>query len=413
MGLLDPPALSPTAAANQYPLSKLGVFVPVGWGQHWRTARAAGAAGTKLAKVAVYGDSIGHVFPSNLEDKTYPGRIQTALQAKYGDGGGGFFSAGYTQGQLSFSNAAWLADADKLATITGTWSAGPASGPGQRMIQSSADGSTWTKRVRGTTVGVWVAVVTSGAAGVFSATVDGGAAIPITSLAAYDGFNKVTLATGLTNTWHTIVVTKTGTTNAYLNGAWGENSTGVIVENYSAYGALSTNVGGGNFGNVNDLGRPVPLSGGKYNSSDLFIYAMCANDANGGATTPDAYVQNVETALRYVRISQPANNPSWNIDRNGKTDIILFQPFAGNFDSQLPRLAPQYTQRMFGLAHQYGAAIVTAAPLWQNSWSVAQAAGVWSTVLGSTPGGSGTDSVHISDIGAQAYADQLLQVIDS
>lgn len=416
MGLLDPPALTPNAAAAKYAYSALGVYVPAGWGTYWRARRTAAAAGTALAKIAVYGDSIGHSYASDLDEKTYPGCIATSLQAKYGNGGGGFFGVGYCSVGLAFTGSSWTTDDNKFVRVTGTWAAGPSDGPGQRMISSVVDGSTATKRVRGTTVGIWTAVASSGM-GAFTVTVDGGAPVTVNTTPSWSttnsAFQKVTIATGLTNAYHTIVVTKSGTTVAYLNGFWGENASGVLVDNYSAYGALSTNVAGGGFGTVAELGKPVPNCGGKYNSSDVFIYAMAANDANAGNTAPDTYAANVITALNQVRRAGTATSPTWSIDKNGATDIILFQPHLGNFDAQSPPLGHQFTARMRGIADHYCAALVNANAVGRNSYAYALSQNWWGTVLGATPGGAGSDSVHMSDVGMQAYADLLLKVIDS
>ncbi|WP_344258749.1 hypothetical protein, partial [Mycolicibacterium llatzerense] len=81
----------------------------------------------------------------------------------------------------------------------------------------------------------------------------------------------------------------------------------------------------------------------------------------------------------------------------------------GNFDG-LQNWAT-ITQRARALAESYGAALVDMWPLGRNSWGYWNTLGRWGNGAATTAGSAGTDNIHPSDAGHQAYHDALLPLL--
>lgn len=376
--------------------TRKGIYVPAGWGEFIRPKLALAKTGAGLATIACFGDSIMGYFTSNLKTKTTPARVQQKLRdAGYPDGGSGFFSVRNSRIHLSSIDAAYNS---VMMSYTGTWTSSNVNdGPGNTGIQSSVDGSTATYTVRGSTVGIVFlrGSGSGGAANVASVTIDGGAPILISNNGS-SAVIRQQLASGLSSGDHTVVVTKTGTTRFDLWGFYGENPSGVLVNNFSAYGSTTGNDTAASY----VFGNPAAWSGGHLWPSDLFIYAKGANDANGTALAADTYVDNVRKVLEQVRNTGTAT---------GNTDIILFLPYLGNFDPT--RLGSAYSVRLRGLADHYGAALINGGPVYRNSQAYAVSSGYLGVTNGANPGASGSDSVHVSDQGADWNADLIMRVL--
>lgn len=367
-----------------------GIYVPKSWGQFWRAKLL--TAGSTPARIAVMGDSISAgYFASNIVTKGYIGLIATSLQTTYGDGGSGFFGVRNSSVHLSSLNSTY---GTQFVQLTGTWSSsGVGDGPGMTGIQSTSNGATATYTVRGTKVGIWY--LRQSGAGDFTVAIDGGSPVTV-STAGATGAAKYEV-TGLSAGTHTIVVTKSGTTRADLHGFFGENTTGVVVNNFSAYGGVSANATG-----TAGFSNPATYGGGSGYPADLVIWAFGANDANAGAVAADTYIANVRKYLDLVRDYSGAT---------GAVDIMFVMPHLGQFDTS--QRGDAYCARLRGMADHFGAAFVNFNAVYRNSWSYFNSLSGWGVASGATPGATGTDSVHPSDTGFQLYANALTPILSA
>ena len=368
-----------------------GIYIPKSWGQFWR-AKLLTAASTP-ARIAVMGDSISAgYYASNLVTKGYVGLLATALQAAYGDGGSGFFGVRYSSTHAS-SLAAYYGS--QFVQISGSWSSsGVGDGPGMTGIQSTSNGATATYTVRGTKVGIWY--LRQAGAGDFTVAIDGGAPVTVSTAGTPSDAAKYEV-TGLSAGTHTIVVTKSGTTRADLHGFFGENTTGVVVNNFSGYGAVSSGATA-----TAGFSSPAKYGGGSGYPADLVIWAMGANDANSGATAADTYIANVRKYLDLIRDYSGAT---------GAVDIMFVLPHLGQFDAS--QRGDAYAARLRGMADHFGAAFVNMNAVFRNSWSYFNSLSGWGVANGASPGTAGTDSVHPSDAGHQLYANVLSPILSA
>lgn len=378
-----------------------GVYVPVGWGQHWRTARALAAAGTGLARiVAVGGSATQGFYSSNPITKSWPGVVRTALQALYGDGGSGVQQTSLSSTLLASGDSAALAvwaAADAVVAQTGTWLQGGSKyGPGANYIYSELTGNTLTFKARGTTVKIYT-VVGGATRPAMLYSIDGAADVSVAQPSGTAAI-QVTTITGLSDTTHTVVVkVGTATTGQYLSvcGVSGEKASGVIVHNLALAGATSATLNGNTTAALN-----ATWNGGVDFPCDLAIYTAGPNDAAAN-TVADTWAANLAKWLKAVRDTGAAT---------GNTDIIIALPHLGTHDVTNFKYQ-DYAIRARTLAEAYGAACIDWWTIGRNSWQYWNSLGYWGTNAGT--GAAGTDAVHLSDAGFAAMAAPIINLLES
>lgn len=377
----------------------LGTYIPPDWGTKWRAARDGAKAGGK-AKLLCVGDSITMGFHSSSNvTAAWAGRLRTALQAEYGDGGGGFLGSMNSRISATGSNeivAAWTA-AGGWATYTGTWTADTASvmGPGIYSVDTTTAGSTITFPSRGTIAKIYT--ITGGTRAGYTYSIDGGPQVPVADNGAGGAANiQVTTATGLADTKHTVTITYAGTGSPQklsVVGVSGENTSGITVDNLGRSGARSAGFA---------VNTPSALNavwnGGASYPGDCVIYGLGVNDAaNNNAA--DGWAANMAKYLSAVRESG-----------DGSTDLIILMNHIGTFEGTNFKWQ-DYVTRARGLADAYNAALVDMWAIGRNSWNYWQQQGRWGT--STSPGAAGTDPVHLSDAGHAAIADAMLPILTS
>lgn len=381
--------------------SDIGIYTPSGWGQFWRAKRDAAAAGTALARIVTVGGSATQGFyASNPITKSWPGVMRTALQAAYGDGGGGFMTSSLSSTILASGDAAALAawtTAGAIVGQTGTWTQGGSKyGPGICYLYTDTTGGTMTFKARGTTVKIYT-VVGSGTRPSMTYKIDAASAVTVPQPSGTAAI-QVTTITGLPNTTHTVVLTcGTTTTGNYLSvcGVSGENTSGVVVHNLALAGARSDSYG---------LNATTALNstwnGGVDYPCDLAIYTAGPNDAAAN-TTGDAWAASVAKWIKAVRDTGAAT---------GDTDIIIAMPHLGTHDVTNFKYQ-DYAERARALGDVYGCAVVNWWALGRNSWQYWNSLSYWGTNAGT--GAAGTDGVHMSDAGFAFMANALLPLLTS
>lgn len=378
---------------------KTGLYVPSDWGRYWRAKLLTGSA----PRLALAGDSITRgYFSSDLGSKGWAGLLRSALQATYGDGGGGHRGAidtsimsgavtSYPAEQATLSNA---------ATPGSPWSnSGTNDGPGSTSVRTFGPGNYITlQRVRGTTIRIFCHNdVTLGAAATYS--IDGGAPVAFTTLGTKAV--GITTVSGLANTDHTVTITHAdvGTQSLIVSSAEGSNATGVLVNNYGRASGGSNQLSLASSG----YGSGGEWSGGSLNPADLVIYAYGVNDAGGGVTAA-GYLANVDTYLRRVRGAGA---------KRGQVDILFLMQHMGNNTAAALTAYRDNVNNVRTVAETYGAAVVDMWAIGANSWDRWSDLGYWSS--GTTPplGSAGQDSLHPSDAGHQAIADVLIPIVSA
>ncbi|MET9119947.1 SGNH/GDSL hydrolase family protein [Streptomyces sp. NPDC004528] len=382
------------------PRMDLGYYVPAGWGQFWRPKRAAAQAGTGKAVVACVGSSSTQgLYSSNLVSTSFVGRLTTALQTAYGDGGSGFFSSGRSSQFLgaAASTTAWGAITGNLVTAVGTWNIGNPYGPGANYLYNATNGNSITFQVRGSTIRVY----TLGGGGRVNWTysIDSGTAVAVNDSGLSTGTIQVTTIAASAGT-HTVKITHNGTNGNFLSvcGVTGENSTGVVVNNYGLSGA-----GSGTYADTTPEYGTALWNGGPEYPADLVIYALGANDALAGLAG-DSWATNLRNYLQQVKDGTTLGGTK----ALGNTDVLILMQHIGAYDLATYKWQ-DYIARARGIAESYGAALVNMWPLGRNSWNYWNTLGYWgnSAVVGT----AGTDTVHMSDAGHAATANALLPVI--
>lgn len=387
-------------AVQPTPRADLGFYVPVGWGSTWRTSRARAAAGTGKARVALVGDSVARgYYSSNLDSKGWAQLLRADLQALYGDGGTGFKTA---LDSSTFANAKGV-NASAVTyyathgyiTKTGTWalftgSMGPSFAYGLSTTDNTTPASA-TFSVRGTTVTIYTKA-NNGSNAAWSYQIDGGSVVNVSD-AATGNTMQVTQITGLSAGTHSVVIkyADAGTKTLYVAGVSGENSTGVVVNNHSIFGAKTSDV---NLTGDGDTTITPDWMGGYKYPADLAIWSLGLNDG-GSSVTGDAHIKVLRRWMQQVRDGSGLT---------GTTDILLVLPHAGTLDNT-NYLYQDYVLRQRQLAQSFGAAVIDFWALGRNSWNYWNGLNYWSS--SSSPGTSGTDSVHPSDLG-HAYMESVV-----
>lgn len=346
--------------------------------------------------IAVVGDSIAKKFNASSVANSWVGKMTADLKALKGDGGTGFrgmADAGYAGG--TYLSGMWdqMPATDRVDLAGGTPS-GAAwtnstnaafiyNGPGFTMAGCSTVGATATFRVTGDTISVYYLGVTS-VGGTITCTVDGvaaGGTINVGSKAS-NGTVKTVIKTGAGPGAHTVVVTLASGGLSYF-GVSAENSTGVIVNNFSKGGIAATDI---NAGETTAAGSA--WNGGTSYPCDILIYALGINDL---ATTDISATQVADHARKFIaKLRESGIN----------APVLIVTNHAGKRDVNFRQAA--VIARLSEVAEAYNGAIVNLWGKYQNSWPTANAAGYWG---GATAGAVGTDDVHPSDTGhAAAWA---------
>ncbi|MEU8948785.1 SGNH/GDSL hydrolase family protein [Streptomyces sp. NPDC048489] len=379
-----------------------GYFVPPGWGQFWRAKRNAAKAGTGLATVAAVGSSSTQgLYSSNLVTSSFVGKLTNGLQSSFGDGGSGFFGSGRSSQFLgaSASTTAWAGIPGNLTTNTGTWSIGNPYGPGANYLFTQTNGDTISFLVRGTRIRIY----TLGGAGRvnFTYSIDGGTAVAVTDSGAGVSTVQVTSVTASVGQ-HQVTLRHNGTNGSSFAvcGVTGENTTGVVVNNYGLSGA-----GSGTFTDVAPQYGPAQWSGGPDYPADLVVYALGANDAFAGLAG-DAWATNLRMFLQTAKDGSTLAGAK----ATGNTDVLILMQHIGQYDTTHWKWQ-DYSARVRGIAHAYGAAVVDLWTLGRNSWNYWNSLGHWGN--SATVGIAGTDVIHMSDAGHLFTANTLLPILSA
>jgi lysophospholipase L1-like esterase len=388
--------LTQTSADARYARSGRGIHVPPGWGAKWRAARDAAATGGK-ARVVCVGDSVTHgFFASNLFTTSWTGRVRNSLQGQYGDGGLGYFGSMTSRiaGHDEAICAAWEA-AGCLVTNTGTWTGDTSSvmGPGIYSVDSTVTGSSLTFPARGSTVKVYTITGGTGRSG-YTYSIDGGTPVAVADGGGGGAANiQVTTIAGLSTGSHTVTIAHNGTSGQKLSvcGVGSENDSGVVVSNVARSGARS-----GGYAVPAASSLNAVWNGGSAYPADLVIYSLGLNDAAAN-TTGDAWAANVAKYLQAVRGSG-----------DGSTDLLIIMQHIGTHEGTNAKWQ-DYEARARGLAATYDAALIDMWALGRNSWNYWDQLGAWGTPT--TPGASGHDTVHLSDVGQALIADQVTPLL--
>ena len=403
---LDPDGLVP---ASQLPGSDIatggskGICVPAGWGEFWKPKRDAAGAGTGKAVVAAVGSSsFMGLYSSNPVTKGLVGLIAKDLQTTYGDGGSGFYSSIWQRISNSDETTSaldlWEANGVFVGLTGANWEeGGTLIGPGCHYIFTDSPGATITFQVRGTSVIIYTTGKDGGRAD-WTYTIDGSAPVTVVDNASTGLVVIPTRVNGLTAGDHTVVLTHTGVAGEYFAvcGVAGENNTGVIVNNFGRSGATSSS--------FTAAGR-IKWNGGVDYPADVLIYCVGANDAAAGVTT-DAWSKNVRTFLDSVK----DGTSTAGVKANGTTDVVIVMQHIGHYDTTNVRYQ-DYIVRGQGLAAAYGAAFVDLWTIGRNSWNYLNSLNYWGN--STNPSLSGTDDIHMSDLGHQAAASAILPVLKS
>jgi hypothetical protein len=379
-----------------------GIYVPAGWGSFWRAKRDAAGSG-KAIIAAVGSSSTQGLYCGNLLTDSFVSKLRTQLQTQYGNGGSGFFSSTRSLTFLGASTLtnAWNAISGNLATMSGTWLGGSNYGPaGQYMYTGDAGGYIQYAKVNGTTIRIYT--MSGGGRANWQYQIDGGSIVPVTDSGTPS--IQVTTITGLSAGDHTVklIQNSAASTNFSPCGVTGENATGVIVNNFGLSGATSTIFAPA----TNEIYQPTTWNGGPDYPCDLLIYALGANDANGGVAN-DTYTANVRKFLSAVKDGTAAGGGL----ATGNTDILILMQHIGKYDNATPKWQ-DYCIRMRGIAEAYGAAVVNLWPTGRNSWNYWNSQGNWGT-SGTAGGVSGTDTIHMSNAGHTAAYNAVLPLLTS
>lgn len=368
-------------------------YVPADFGRTWLAKASAARAGTGKAVVAIHGDSVARGYhSSNLDTKSWAGLVAAKLRTR-ADGGSGFKSIGDSsvailaksqpQAMVNAYQAAGL-----LVTLTGTWAdyTGP-SGPGGQILSSTVALSSASFQVRGTSISIYTVGTFT-----YEWQVDGGAWTQVV-LNGYQVW-KTTLPAQSAGA-HTVVVRyPSGSTGTlYLCGVSAENATGVVVNQFSRYGATSLTY------DVADAINSGDWNGGYRYPCDLLIYAIGVND-NGGGTAVDTSMLNAARVLRSARDKG---------GRNGDVDVLFVITHCGSYNTSPNDKWHDFTARYRALAISHGAAYVDMWAYGKNSWNYWNSLGYWGN--SAVPGAAGSDGVHLSDAGHLAVYNRVIDVL--
>ncbi|MFF4245220.1 hypothetical protein ACFYY2_12185 [Streptomyces sp. NPDC001822] len=387
--------------ADQLSVCPAGSYSPSGWGAHWKAARASTLTGGKARIIVVGGSTAQGYYATNLHSGGWVGSIRTALQAQWGNGGSGMFSASRSATYISGDSdaaavAAWKGNGSIL-TQSGLWSLGESNyGPGATYLYADTTNASLTFKVTGSTVRIFTLTGESARAG-YTYTIDSGAPVAVADAGGSATTIQVVSASGLSSAQHTVTITWAGTasgTNQSLSvvGVSGENSSGIVVDNLAKAGGRASAYDKPEASALNSV-----WNGGKDYPADLVIFTADPSDAAAG-TSGDAWAKSV---AKYFQAVKDANK--------GKTDLLLVLPHLGKHDVS-NYVYQDYVTRARGIADAYGAAVINLWPIGRNSWDYWNDLGYWGNPV--EVGQPGPDSVHLSDAGHSFIASQILPLLN-
>lgn len=377
-------------------VSRLGIYVPQGWGATWKAARNTGTA----TIAAIGGSSTEGYYASDLRQKGWVDLVRNSLQAQYGNGGSGYRGTDITStvqtanGVPAGAITAYNANGNN-GTIVGAWSVGGSSfGPGAKYVFTSTVGDSWTQVVNGTQVDIYAVAGTTAPHTTYSYQIDGGSIVNVPTVGTADNIQRTTIS-GLAAGNHTVVVKHAGTGGQFVSicGISGRNTTGIVVNNFARYGSRAANFAAA------DSTTNTDWNGAFQYPADLAILTHGPNDA-AGSDSGDTWAKNMRIIMERIRNNGGAV---------GATDLMIVLPHIGTFDSAT-NLYQDYVARARGLAEGFNAALVNMWGIGKISWNYWNGLGYWSNA--SNPGPAGTDSVHPSDAGHQFIKDTVYPIIN-
>jgi lysophospholipase L1-like esterase len=364
------------------------------WGDQWRAARQLG--GGRLVRVLILAASIGAgQLATDVAAKSWPNLLRIALQSKYGDGGTGFMSPDWRAAVMPNSGV----------SSTGSWTDVQSPGPpavneggiGAYSVRptTSGNGATLTFTFRGTTLDIFTK--TDPAYGRVDYNIDGAGAVQIPLNSAVS-INTTTVS-GLSAGTHTVVLTAAaGTSRIY--GIRGRNATGVIVDNVSSGGRsiqdmarATTNLSGHNA--IQDTVAAI-------GAIDLVIICLGPNDVifDESTTIQDSLWDALEEIHNYLikgglSLAVPPTICTM-LEHIGTADTIPGFGFLKRDWIQLSSVVRDFSDATTAALVDYWSA-------GRHSWDYWAAKTYW--------GAGNTDGVHPNDVGHQAYASPLIDLL--
>jgi lysophospholipase L1-like esterase len=355
--------------------------VPKGWTERWQARLD--QARTRLVRIAILGDSTSAGLYENDVNLTYAGRMNTALQGAYGDGGiglatspnrsiGGFGGPGDPAGQRAVTTGA-------LTTVAG--------GPGWLGFRPTVlgNGATITfHAVRGTAIDL---ITRRGSGfGSLSVSVDGDTPTAHSQANATGDIFTETVRSGLSSGPHTVTITFT-TGDARFWAIRGRNAAGIIVDNLSAGGTnWAAGTGTSQSSTAADgVASATNLSTnlGVMTPADLLILALGVNDAPGTTATRDNIEAQLGEAYKRSRTMglTPADPPL----------LLVMGMHYGNHDNKVAgHDAAWIASTIRGFATAVGAAYVDVWGLGRYSFEY------WASLTPSRFAIGGLDTIHPS-----------------
>lgn len=224
----------------------VGIVVPDGWGRNWFRALSDAQHGGKAQMAWVGSSETQGYWSSNMMTKSAFAIVRDALQAVGGDGGSGYqgmvfsdtFLSGAPEGAYEHYQSvgnAWVETPNAGAITTPTFAFGPSVG-----ALYIAGGATVDITFSGTELHLWF--FNAHESSPFTYKIDGGSATTITpgaGMGADLAMIRYAAASGLSAGTHTVRITG-GTTAVRFAGIDAENVSGVVANNYSRAGMVSS-----------------------------------------------------------------------------------------------------------------------------------------------------------------------------
>lgn len=263
---------------------------------------AAAASSSSLVRVALIGDSISWGLYNSqpnpsVNGTSYPDHLRQALQTKYGNGGSGFISIGWTPDSGLQGSAAYSSANFPLAlSSSSAWTLQNYVGATYDVINcftliSTTSGAIATFTVRGATIVLWYATQPSG--GTFSVTIDGvvvsasinsASITPTSTSVTYGG----TYSAGYTT--HSVVVTVLSqASGVILQGVDAYNNAGIVLDQYTFIGVT--------FDQWVNANGAIASAGISQRPASLLILALGVND---GYVAGDTGAETAANILSYI-----------------------------------------------------------------------------------------------------------------
>jgi len=209
-----------------------------------------------------------------------------------------------------------------------------------------------------------------------------------------------TTVTGLAPGDHTVTRTATAG-DCRLAGIRGRNATGVVLDNYSRASAAYVNTAA----SLNLLRAADGISGattlsttiGMHDVIDLAVLGLGVNDALDTEVTAAGLEAVLHSMWDELRRKGPDGEPPL---------IVVLLPHIGKHDDADPTPEyPRITATLRTWAQQVGAAVVDVWAEGRRSWDYFDGLGAWGTL------GSGSDNIHLSDVGHQLTAASTIDLL--